>query len=285
MLKVILSLYYTVLVHNLAYAHATFPGNSNKGKVSQELDSFYDPGMDYSKFKGRVSDINSSGKVIKINAETNNIRFFKIGDRISFLVSGSKIKQRCSANIRDIENLYITVYVELLSYCWSSHDYFRRGTILNIESPALLARIKEASKYRVILLKQREDFLRQLNQKNHFQWTYKQQRLKTAAQYDRKIFELKKAKKQALDELLSSKKDNFVLQRGLNKSISVIDEKLIFFKIDRHEPLLDRWNLDHDLGIPVGRRPQKPKAAKHIRDAVVGEKDKEHRWEEKNFSL
>ena len=39
----------------------------------------------------------------------------------------------------------------------------------------------------------------------------------------------------------------------------MLDSDLDFYIIDQYEPELDRWHLDHDLGLPVGKKPQKKK--------------------------
>jgi hypothetical protein len=35
-----------------------------------------------------------------------------------------------------------------------------------------------------------------------------------------------------------------------------MDEDLEFYRIDKDEPKIDRWHLDHDLGKPVNHRPK-----------------------------
>ena len=36
---------------------------------------------------------------------------------------------------------------------------------------------------------------------------------------------------------------------------------LEYYRIDKTEPYVDRWHLDHGLGLPVGSRPQDIKQA------------------------
>jgi hypothetical protein len=38
--------------------------------------------------------------------------------------------------------------------------------------------------------------------------------------------------------------------------LNELDESLIHYRVERQELMTDRWNLDHDSGLPVGQRPQ-----------------------------
>ena len=46
------------------------------------------------------------------------------------------------------------------------------------------------------------------------------------------------------------------LQRELAYRLDNIDKELSFYRIEKVEPLFDRWHLDHDLGYPVYERPE-----------------------------
>jgi putative NIF3 family GTP cyclohydrolase 1 type 2 len=63
-----------------------------------------------------------------------------------------------------VEEFHFTIYVESLAPCYSTSEYFRRGTVLNFFSKALALRVFEASKYREQLIVRKEDFLKQLKQ-------------------------------------------------------------------------------------------------------------------------
>lgn len=75
----------------------------------------------------------------------------------------------------------------------------------------------------------------------------------------KKILELEKAKEKAMELLLHKKQDQIRLQKELAFRLDELDKDLEFYRIDNNDLLVDRWHLDQDLGLPVGRRPQKIK--------------------------
>ncbi len=225
------------------------------------LDSFYDPNVDYSKFAGRVSDRDPSSQILKIFTEHKNIKFFRAGDKVNFHIGNLSDLEPCLAHVRSVEKNYFVVYVKDLNACWGRDNYFRRGTLLSLKSEDLANRIKESSLYRVVLLKRRKDFFYQLNKMNHFIWSFEQQRVKVVAEYDKKIIEIQRQKQEALDLLVSRKKDKVKLQKELVYRLDILDTDLDFYRIERDDNKLDRWRQDHDLGIPVGKKPQRLKKA------------------------
>ena len=120
-------------------------------------------------------------------------------------------------------------------------------------------RVLEGSAYRKILIQRRQDLFRQLNNVNHFIWTFDQQRVLLAADYDKKILELQKQKQREVDNLISKKKDNLKLQRELIKRVDQLDRDLELYRVEKNELYVDRWHMDHDLGLPVQKRPQELK--------------------------
>ena len=223
----------------------------------ENVDTFFDPKADYAHFPGRVSDKDSSGNILKVSTENMNARFFRAGDVVTFDVPSVKhASDRCEGYVRDTEPGYFVVYVKDFYPCWGKDDYFRRGTQLNFEAATLAQRVKDAAVYRVLLLKRKRDFLRQLNDLNHFVWSYDQQKVQVAANFDQKIIEVNKKKMEALDSLAAKKKDQLLIQKGLVKKLDEIDRDIDFYRIEKKELLVDRWNSDHDLGLPVGHRPQ-----------------------------
>jgi len=227
------------------------------------LDSFYDPKTDYSKFEGRVSDRDPSSQILKVFTEYRNIKFFRAGDKVRFQVGNLKDMDFCDAHVRSVEKRYFVVYVKDLNSCWGRDSYFRRGTQLFLKSDDLARRIKESSLYRVVLIKRKKDFFNQLNKINHFIWSFDQQRIKVVAEYDKQIIEIQKKKRAALDLLLSRKKDKVNLQKELVYRLDVLDRDLDFYRIERDEKIIDRWSMDHDLGLPIKRSPQNIKRAEN----------------------
>jgi hypothetical protein len=238
-----------VLVPNLAAEGVLDP--DNRGSI--------DPQIDYETFSGRVSDRDESGRIFKVNVENNNTKFFRSGDEVQFNLNLKDRRDFCRGFVRTVEDFHFTIYVETLAPCYSTSEYFRRGTVLNFNSKVLGQRVFEASKYREQLVVRKEDFLKQLNDINHFIWTFDQQKVKTAASYDDQINRLQREKRKALDDLVTLKHERLVLQNELMKKLNELDESLLFYRVERHEKLTDRWNSDHDQGLPFGQRPQEVK--------------------------
>jgi len=96
----------------------------------------------------------------------------------------------------------------------------------------------------------------QLNQINQNLFSYEEKKVQIASEYDRKIAEIEAEKIKELDRLLNSRNDEIRLQRELAYRLDSIDKEMNFYRIDRHELLVDRWHLDQDLGYPVFERPE-----------------------------
>lgn len=235
------------------------PEFSDHGVITKQNNKFMDPKSDYSRFMGRVSDKDDSGNILKVKVENNNTKFLKAGDIIYFKVNNQDIGKFCKASVRSVEDFYFSMFVQDYDACWERDKYFPRGMQLNFKTAKLEQRVFEASKYREILILRKQGFLNQLNEINHFLWTFDQQRLKSAAQYDEQINELMREKQIALDNLLHKKQENILLQTELVKRLDSVDESLNHYKIERQEYLTDRWHMDHEQDLPMLRRPQKMK--------------------------
>jgi hypothetical protein len=232
------------------------PNLPNEGLLGRENRGAIDPQVDYERFSGRVSDKDDSGRIFKVQVENNNTKFFRAGDEVLFKVNLKEDRNYCQAFVRNVEDFYFTIFVENLASCYTKENYFRRGTVLNFYSKKLALRVFEASKYRDQLIVRKEDFLKQLNDINHFIWTFDQQKVKTAADYDERINQLQREKRKALDDLIDLKQERLVLQNELMKKLNELDESLLFYRVERQELMTDRWNSDHDQGLPMGQRPQ-----------------------------
>ena len=261
---------YLLLVSIFVYSGAVLCANSNtvtmvsgekslKEIIIDEKDSFYDGNRNYGYFTGRVTDRDKSSNILKISSENKNVKFFRAGDLVLFTIARKKESDPCEGFVRSVEDGYFVVYVKDIYPCWGKKEYFRRGTVLVFKSSKLFKRVQDASKYRIVLLKRRRDFFNQLNRVNHFLWSFDQQKVLTAADYDAKILQLRKAKEKAMELLLHKKQDQIRLQQELSFRLDELDKDLDFYRIDNHELLVDRWHLDHDTGAPVGRVPQKMK--------------------------
>ena len=242
-----------------ANAVTIVPNLPSEGVLAPDNRAQIDPNVDYEHFSGRVSDKDDSARIFKVNVENNNTKFFRAGDQVLFKVNLKDNKEYCKGFVRNVEDFHFTIFVESLGPCYSTEEYFRRGTVLNFYSKQLALRVFEATKYREQLVVRKEDFLKQLNDINHFIWTFDQQKVKTAAEYDEQINQLQRAKRKALDDLITLKQERLVLQNELMGKLNELDESLLFYRVERQELMTDRWNLDHDAGLPFGQRPQNMK--------------------------
>ena|SRR5690554_939350 len=233
----------------------------DRGVLSRDTNHQIDPQIDYERFIGRVTDKDESSRIFKVKVENNNSKFFRAGDKVRFKVNQQEKREFCTGFVRSVEDFYFSIYVESLNPCYSAKEYFRRGTVLNFYAPVLAQRVLEASQYRNQLIVRKEDFLSQLNDINHFLWTFDQQKVKTAAEYDEQINRLQREKRKALDDMITLKQEKLILQNELMKKLTELDESLKFYRVERQELMSDRWNLDHDTGLPFGQRPQEEKWA------------------------
>ena len=249
----------TCIFSSLAISSNYEPDFPQEGFLSKDMDHKMDPAIDYSRFVGRVTDKDDSGRIFKIKVENNNAKFFRSADVVYFRVQGFEKRDRCKSFVKNVEDFYFTVYVENLNPCWSEKEYFKRGTILQFESNVLSTRVFEAMKYREMLVNRKNDFLKQLNGINNFLWTFDQQKVKVAADYDQRIVEMQKARQKALDDLIQMKQEQMNVQTELMRKLNELDGSLKYYQIERQELISDRWNMDHDAGLPVGHRPQELK--------------------------
>lgn len=242
-----------------ANAVVVVPNLPSQGVLAPDNRGAIDPNVDYERFSGRVSDKDDTSRIFKVNVENNNTKFFRAGDEVKFKINLRDSREYCKGYVRNVEDFHFTMYVESLSPCYSTSEYFKRGTILNFFSKTLAVRVFEATKYREQLILRKEDFLKQLNDINHFLWTFDQQKVKTAADYDEEIAMLQRKKRKALDDMITLKQERLVLQNELMKKLNELDESLLFYRVERQELMTDRWNSDHDQSLPFGQRPQELK--------------------------
>ncbi len=233
-------------------------GVLNESSQGEYVDSFYDPKADYSHFNLRVTDRDTSGMILKARSEQKNIKFFKSGDLVEFRFHNKK-GGFCQARIRGVEKDYIVLYVVDWYACKEQSHYFRRGALMQGRSLKLAERVREAAQVRLVLIKRRRSFLRQLNDVNHFLWSHNQERLDIASKYDEEIQALEKAKDRAIEMLQNRKKDSINLQQELNFRLDHLAKEIDYYRIETHDRGFDRFSKDHHLGIPVATRPPKMK--------------------------
>ena len=241
-----------------AYSIIVDPQFPQDGIVSPDVKGEINPEIDYERFAGRVSDKDDTNKIFKIQVENNNTKFFRAGDLVKFKINLKENMKYCEGFVRSVEDFHFTIYVERLEPCNPRDTYFKRGTVLNFYSKTLGQRVFEASKHRDQLIVRKDDFLKQLNDINHFLWTFDQQKVQVAIKYDEEINRLQREKRKALDDMIALKQERLMLQNELMGRLTDLDGSLKFYRVERQELMTDRWNLDHDAGLPVGQRPQKP---------------------------
>lgn len=242
-----------------ASANVLVPNLPASGVVEPDNNKTMSTKVDYSNFTGRVTDKDDTSRVLKVHVENNNTKFFRAGDPIKFWVNTKEDREACDANVRGVEDFYFIIYVKNFENCYGKDKYFRRGTVLKFQSDTLSDRVFEASRYRELLILRKDGFMKQLSDINHFLWTYEQQKMRVASEYDEKINELVRQKQLAIDRLLQIKEENLVLQTQLQEKLDSLDENMDYYRVERSEYITDRWNMDHDAGLPFGTRPQKLK--------------------------
>lgn len=252
----------TVLVSSASWAIIVDPQFPLDGVVSPDNRGEISRDIDYERFSGRVSDKDDGGKIFKIQVENNNTKFFRAGDLVKFKVNLKDNMAYCQGFVRSVEDFHFTIFVERLEPCHPKEAYFKRGTVLNFYSKTLGVRVFEASKHREQLIVRKEDFLKQMNEINHFLWTFDQQKVQVAIKYDEEINRLQREKRKALDDMISLKQEKLILQNELASRLTDLDGSLKFYRVERQDLMTDRWNLDHDAGLPVGQRPQTPRRIK-----------------------
>ncbi|MDA8793630.1 hypothetical protein N9N67_10295 [Bacteriovoracaceae bacterium] len=232
------------------------PNLPHEGVISPNRDGFKDNLQDYEKFYVRITDKDDRGNVLKLKVENNNSKFLRVGDLIYFKINNyTKKEQYCRGTVRSVEDFYFSVYVASFSLCKERDFYLKRGTTLKIWSKDMGKRVIEASEYRKQLIMKKDGFLGQLNDINNFLYTYEEQKVKLAAEYDERVNQILEQKASALESMLQKKHESIILQNELRRQLVQTDEDLKHYRIERQELFLDRWNMDHDQGKPVTHRP------------------------------
>ena len=207
--------------------------------------SQYDKNFDYSRFIGRMTDKDDSGNIFKIFSKNTIVKLLRSGDTV-FFKRPLGVERYCKGSVRNTEEAnYFVLHVQNLAPCLKKgEERILRGSKLQFLSQQLNARVKEAHHHYDHLLKKRKNFLKQLNEINHFLWTYRQQKIKTTAKYGQEIVKLQKAQQRAMDVLKEKKKDSILLQRELNQRIDKLDQNLDFYYIEKKENIRESWKQD-----------------------------------------
>lgn len=211
---------------------------------------------DYSKFYGRITDRNVRGDILKIHTENPNIKLFQAGDIAKFYLASKQDQSPCVSYVRDVEDNYLVVSLNNLDQCWQQFGGIRRGAILKFDSEMLAKRIVDAGVFREVLIKRKNDYVKQLNDVNNFLLNFKQNKVKEVAKIEQEIIQLQERKLKKINELNIQRKDYIHLQRELNFRLDKLDDDIENYRLERVELLRDRWARDLDFGKPYGNRPQ-----------------------------
>ena len=87
--------------------------------LRESFESSYRLEKDYTSFGGRVTDTDHQKHILKIKADTRNVRFFKVGDVLTFKRADLKDKKEfCRGYVKDREEgNFVAVFVEDISPC------------------------------------------------------------------------------------------------------------------------------------------------------------------------
>ena len=204
-------------------------------------------------FTARMTDRDDSLRTLKMSSENSYTRFFKKGDALQFHLPRKK-DRRCDGFIKGAEEGFFVVSVKNLDSCWDKSEYFRRGTLLTIYSPKLRSRVFGAKNYKLILKGRRDDHLKQLNEINHFIWSYDQQRIQLAASFDEQIIAIEKERQEALRELTNRKRDSTRLQQSLTYQLDKLEKDLSFYNVEKEDLLVDKQHLYDPFGLPIVKK-------------------------------
>ena len=216
---------------------------SARGKSPPE--SHYNKDFDYSRFIGRMTDRSKPGNILKIFSKNTNVKLLHSGDRVYFKYPfGSP--HYCKGSVRNTEDPdYVVIYAHDLTPCLRKGEIgIRRGSKLHFLSHKLPERVRSAHQQHKVLLKRREQFLKQLNDINHFIWTYQQQKIKTSAKYKEEMVKIQKEEQRAMNVLEEKKKDGLLLQKEINQRIDKLDENLLFYRIEKAQKIKESWKQD-----------------------------------------
>ena len=214
---------------------------------------------EYSKFYGRITDRNQRGNILKIHTENSNIKLFQAGDITKFFMASKVSKEACIGYVRDVENNYLVLSVNNIDKCWSQFGRIRRGSMIKLESEILAKRIIDAGIFREVLIKRKNDYLKQLEEVNNFLLSFKQNKVIELARIEQEIVQLQEKKIRKANSLNLKRKDYIHLQRELNFRLDKLNEDIETYRLEKVRLLRDRWARDHDLGKPIGARPQEMK--------------------------
>jgi hypothetical protein len=202
---------------------------------------------DHATFSGRISRINTQGRLMRIKTDFTNIKFLNRKDRVEFW-NESYPGQRCISVVEGRTNDYILLKVPQFEACIRK-VHFTTGTFLHFHSQDLQQTVKIAKELVEILLKKRlainakkqrhqkelDTYMERVDAVNK---RYEILRQKLEIEWQKELAAMEDDKIQAMSELKSSE-----------ARLSEIDTKLETYRVDDHNLKVDRWSLDPALFI------------------------------------
>lgn len=200
-----------------------------------------------SHFTGRISRLNSKGRLARIRTDFENIKFLNRKDRVEFW-NETYPDQRCMALVEGRTNDYLLIKIPQFDTCVVK-VHFTTGSYLHFSSPDLAQTVKIAKELVEILLKKR---LAMQAKKDRTQRELSGHVEKVDAVNKR--YEILRQKleiewQKELSNLEEDKARSFTEFKNSEARLNEIDTKLEAYRVEDHNLKLDRWSLDPALYI------------------------------------
>lgn len=200
-----------------------------------------------SHFKGQISRLNGTARLMRIRTTFENIKFLTRKDRVEFW-NNTYPDQRCVALVEGRTNDYLLLKVPLYETCIRK-VHFTTGTTLHFQSDDLAQNVQIARELIEILLKKR---LAMKSKKERLQRELTGHVEKVDAVNKR--YEILRQKleiewQKELSALEEDKSQAFTQFKNAEARLNEIDTKLEAYRIEDHNLKLDRWSLDPALYI------------------------------------
>ncbi len=219
--------------------------------------TFLHENTNYSLMQGRVSDRDQRARTLKIQMPNHNTKFLKSGDPVRFKLNRKSQEVVCQGRVLTAEKQFFSLEVLNSKECDLDRPYLRRGAKLSLSLPSMRRRLGGAKRLQEDLIQKRRSYLNQLANLNQFIWSFREEQNEVSAEYDKKIVALQRAKLRALEGLTQKQREGLKRQQELRQGLVKLDKEIDFARIERQELDLNRPAADHDLGLPVERRPEK----------------------------
>ncbi|HXH73803.1 MAG TPA: hypothetical protein VNJ08_02490 [Bacteriovoracaceae bacterium] len=199
------------------------------------------------RFSGRISRLNSVGRLARIRTDFANIKFLNRRDRLEFW-NESHPEARCIGLVEGRTNDYLLMKVPEYDNC-VRRVHFTTGSFLNFESPDLEKTVVLARELVSILLKKR--LAMQAKKERHARdlESYVEKSGAVNQRYEILRQKLEIEWQKELAAVAEDKARSFTEFKAAEARLNEIDTKLEAYRIEDHNLKLDRWSLDPALYI------------------------------------